>query len=151
MNDKLIQASPMERDTMPREVAREMLTNPKVKISNRFRKNCLDVLATVVESGFPLIRGFTVEDGYFQNTAAGKISFEDKVERRVKSRTFRQLIRDLRRARQRRVKVQKLAALIPDEATIKFLEIRANLDNRARLLDTVQEYIQNEIKTRTKR
>lgn len=145
--NKLVPAHPLERDTMPREVACEMLTNPKVKMSNRFRKTCLDALATVTESGFPLVWSITV---YFRNTAAGK-SFEDKVERRVKTRTFRQLVRDLGRARRRRVKVQKLAAMIPDEAPVEFLAIRGNLDNRARLLDAVQEYIQNEIKTRTNR
>lgn len=145
--NKLVPAYPLERDTMPREVARELLTNPKAKLSSRFRKNCLDALSTVWESSFPLVVGKYYKE-VFQNTAAGK-SFEEKVERRVKTRTFRQLVRDLGRARLRKVKVQKLSATIPDDAPVEFLTIRGNLDNRARLLDTVQEHIQNEIKTRT--
>jgi hypothetical protein len=41
--DHAVEAAPevINRDTMPAEVALEMLTDPKVRLTNRMRKNCL--------------------------------------------------------------------------------------------------------------
>jgi len=48
------QITPAARDGMPREVATEFLADPRVKLTNRFRKVCQDARETVYPSLRPI-------------------------------------------------------------------------------------------------
>src|SRR5690348_5276237 len=50
-----------DRDHMPAEVALELLTTPKAKVSNRMRKTCREARDAVFVSEFPIEHEF--EDG----------------------------------------------------------------------------------------
>jgi hypothetical protein len=53
---KYIPAVPLELDSIPREVATEMLCNPRAKLTARMRKNCFAARQTVFAPGVPVRR-----------------------------------------------------------------------------------------------
>lgn len=119
----------VERDHMPRQVAREMLCAPG--LSNRMRKNCFDALATHYVSQLKSKPG------------------ETKLANRFKRSSLTQLEKWISRVIFRRAKTQKeyLKAMKMGETPMKRALIAA-LDYKAQLLDLTRDCLENELMTR---
>lgn len=122
----------IERDHMPRQVAREMLCAPG--LSNRMRKNCFDALSTHYVSQLKSKPG------------------EAKLANRFKAAKLTQLEKWLSRVIFRRANTQKqyLKAMKLGDTPMK-RALLAALDYKAQLLDLTRECLEDELEKRLTR
>jgi hypothetical protein len=122
----------VEKDSMPREVALELLTDRKARVTNRMRKNCLHALQ----------REFISE--------AERKPLAAKVARKLRAKSIAWIAREVKRSmRQRRgaqIKYERLQAIEPKNPIIEYRVAALNL--LANHLDTVIECCEDEIKLR---
>lgn len=103
---------PAVLDGIPTQVATEMLVEPKAKMTNRMRKNCVASRAKVYPSVAPIrkVEGFdplTGKDGTeLHYCPESIIKLEDKLLRRVKALSWKQLHSFLHRMTKRRALCQ---------------------------------------------
>lgn len=135
---------PQEHDGMPREVATAMLSEPRARLTNTFRKQCKRARETVFVSSSPIRRVSTKEYSLTETIPA---TLEAKTERRFKSATLRQLIQWLRRAISRRYAVQHKYLSITGD-TPKDEAMRIALSMLADRLDIIRDAAEHEIKHR---
>jgi hypothetical protein len=99
-------AKPEERDHMPVEVATSMLTTPKVKLTNRMRKQCMAARSKVFSSERPLV----VADGEYARRTdyiEPEKRAEAKLAKKIGEKNLRQLRNIAVRCAARRVTVQR--------------------------------------------
>ena len=104
-NQKVV---PAQVDGMPIEVANEMLFSPKVRMSNRMRKNCMAAREKVFTSDAP-IRNVKQQDGtvereYLPNA---RKPCAIRLAQRAAKLTFVQLLSHHKRADRRRARAQQ--------------------------------------------
>lgn len=147
--------TPEQRDCIPREVATAMLIEPRAKLSNRMRKNCVAARQTIFVSSSPIQKAVSGEtdfpDGYAW-TQSNTRSPEDKTKRRFATATLRQLHNWLRRSIARRVIVQRRYLAVPNSDVrafqARFDAIREALAVIASRLDTIRDVCEDEIAMR---
>jgi hypothetical protein len=139
-----------ERDHMPHQVATELLTTPKTKLTNRMRKNCLDARSTHHASNTPLRaegKKRTPERRYVATSAVKKPA-EDKIRARMKAATSPQLEKWLKRCVARRVGVQEKYNNALGKQGPKWNYIRALLEATAQRIDTMRDIIEDVLQDR---
>lgn len=150
--------TPEQRDGIPREVATAMLTEPRAKLSNRMRKNCIAARSKVFVSSSPIQRVPA------QNEQTGEIvkgwswtekqakQPEDKMKHRFASVSLRQLGNWLCRSISRRAIIQRRYLAVPNSDVqyqqARFDAIRAALAAIAGRLDIIRDACEDEIAMR---
>lgn len=143
-----------QNDGMPYEVATAMLSEPRARLTNSFRKQCCRARETVVMSESPIRRhaNLNVSTGdvckgydYTERTA---VAPEIKTARRFRSKTLKQLHTLLRRAKGRRAVTQRRYLAVTDQ-TPHAEFVRAALSAIANRLDIIRDCAEDEIKRRT--
>lgn len=142
---------PAELDGIPVEVATSMLTEPKVKMSNRMRKNCMAARQKVYPSIAPIRRVLTPEleiEMQYQNDA--HVASEVKLARRAKGLKFCQLVSHHARMVKRRAKAQAtFLKLMQSKASEQHKESLGRiLTRQAELLEQAGDALAAEIKLR---
>lgn len=159
-----------DRDHMPREVAIELLTTPKNKLSARMRKNCMQALQNVTQSTHPIRLAVELGENYWETTSREyrneyppetklvKImdvdykprTIEQRMARLVTRFPFDRLRRLVIRCARRSARVQR--ALAKAERTLKvpyiLNMIRADLQTRLDMLQKMGEAARNEMMMR---
>lgn len=147
--------APQQRDGIPREVATAMLTEPRARLTNRMRRNCMSARENVFVSVAPfhrmpaqdedgkIIKGY----GYAEIESRSQ---EEKTKRRFARATLRQLGNWLRRSIARRRPLQdKFQAIVGDSPRHSLArEIIALAVQR---LDTIRDVCEDEIAMRNKK
>lgn len=156
---------PQARDGIPIEVATSMLLEPKAKMTNRMRKQCMMARAKVYPSSAPIKRQTkfdTAEEA--AAVLAGKptyqylpellINKEVKIAKRVKGLKYCQLLSHLNRMAKRRATIQRHYIRLHEDPTVdpkdKALMERA-LSEAAARIELVQEKLEDEIAARVKK
>lgn len=143
---------PAELDGMPIEVATEMLTTPKVKMTARIRKTCFAAREKVYPSLAPIrkvvLPDKTVEFEYGEP----RLSVEIKLAKRVHQLKFCQLVKHSQRVPRRIAKLRSLyLKLLSSEAPEPVKQFRgAQLTQTVANLEKVLSAIQAEINLRHK-
>lgn len=144
--------APQEQDGIPRAVATAMLTEPRARLTNRMRKNCIAARDKVFASSVPF-RRMPAHD------AAGKIikgwgyaeieprTPEDKVKRRFATASLRQLGNWLRRSIVRRGPLQRKYLALQGDSPRTALA-RELIALAVQRLDTVRDVCEDEITMR---
>lgn len=151
---------PQQRDGVPHEVATAMLTEPRARLTNRMRKNCMEAREKVFASTSPIVR-VLVTDGkvdlakreealYYSET--NPRSLEEKTKRRFGYASLRQLSNWLRRSIARRAVVQRKYLAVPNSDVPKLQArldaIREALAVIAGRLDIIRDTCEDEIAMR---
>ncbi len=119
----------LERDTMPKEVATELLTDRKARLTNRMRKNCRDARAK-----------------HFISDAERK-PVAEKIAAKLKSRGLAWIGREISRAQRRRAGLQRrYTSLTGDNPVIAAR--RAAIDVLANHIDIFLDCAETEIESR---
>jgi|SRR5712664_545279 len=148
--------TPETIDGMPVEVATAMLTGPKVKLSNRMRKNCAIARQKVFTSEAPLYRDYSqtrreVIEGkstFKRAVAHAPKSLDTKINARIRRSNLKQLLNLLRRSAIRRLTIQRdYLKLTGDEP--KVVALRTILERRALVLEELHDAAAIEIAART--
>lgn len=138
-----------QRDGMPREVATAMLSEPRARITNTFRKQCMRAREKVFVSSSPIVKEF-VGDNVVRElcwTERDGRSPEDHITRRFAVATLAQLGNWLRRSIARRAVVQRrYLAVVGD--TMFAQSQRAALAEIAERLDIVRDVCEDVITMR---
>lgn len=133
---------PAEQDAMPYEVATSMLGGPRVKLSNRMRKNCHLARRVVYTSKGPIARPPKDSFVYAPHTVK---TLETKVAAKMHAATWMQIHKWLGRTEKLRSRVQRAYLHLlnhpPDEtnpAKVLFhARAKAALELRAAQLDVI--------------
>jgi hypothetical protein len=115
---------------MPHQVATELLTTPKTKLSNRMRKNCIAARAK------------------YHVAEQKPKSADDKIRARMKAATSPQLEKWLKRCVARRVGVQEKYNNALGKQGPKWNYIRALLEAAAQRIDTMRDIIEDILEER---
>lgn len=147
--------NPIQADNMPREVATAILTEPKARITNTFRKVCKRAREVLYLSATP-IRAAKSEDGttnYFSRPADAPKSGPPA---QLRKATFGQLTKWLRRNVQRRHNCQVDYQLLgevtggtPKQQAARRRDL-AILELQVKLLDEARENLEDEVMRRAK-
>lgn len=136
---------------MPREVATAMLSEPRAKLTNRMRKNCIAARYKVFASSSPFRRMPGSEDGEIvKSYGYSEIeprAPEERMQRRFATATLRQLSNWLRRSIARRVVVQRRYLAVVGDTMLAQAQRNA-LAGIAERLDTVRDVCESEITMR---
>lgn len=136
---------------MPREVATAMLSEPRAKLTNRMRKNCISAREKVFASSSPFRRMPGSEDGKIvKSYGYAEIKLhtpEERMQRRFTVATLAQLGKWLFRSIARRVIVQRRYLAVVGDTM--FAQAQRNaLADIAERLDTVRDVCEDEIAMR---
>lgn len=150
--------APEQRDCIPREVATAMLTEPRAKLSNRMRKNCIAARSKVFVSSSPIQRVPA------QNEQTGEIvkgwswtekqakQPEDKMKHRFASVSLRQLGNWLCRSISRRAIIQRRYLAVPNSDVqyqqARFDAARQGFALMAERLDLIRDLCEDEVAMR---
>ena len=146
---------PAELDGMPIEVATEMLTTPKVKMTARIRKNCMAAREKVFISSAPIRRVTVTEDDgserqELQYQEGASIDPEIKLARKASTLTYAQLISHARRMLRRRAKAQsRYLKLMQSKASEQHKQALGRLlTAEANTCEAAQDALETEVKLR---
>ena len=119
-----------ELDSINPDTAVEMLSDPKLRLCGTMRRNLKRALDKVFFSHAPMV--WRQEDTTYYWDTARRITFDVKAERRMKSRSFRQLVKIERRGTIRAERLRSKASRInlPD-LQMRMINEAARLDNLA--------------------
>lgn len=158
MDNQYQPVTPEERDNMPADVALEMLTNPKNKLSARMRKNCFAAREKVFVSKHP-VRWVSVKDNESNigikwalcwDTDVTARPWKDRITLRLGQSPWQRLNRMVKRMDKRIARVE--GALARAEKVIKIpwiLEkMRTEFGNRVETMQTVRQLAESEIAQR---
>lgn len=118
---------------MPKQVATEMLANPKAKLSNTFRKQCQFARAKVYPSTGPI----TAIEGVLNEPDYKAKPVEEKILARMKKSTTPQLLKWGKRCVSKRRKVQQQFEKIRNAKGASFDHVRQLLVATAQRIDEV--------------
>lgn len=148
---------PAVLDGIPPQVATEMLVEPKAKMTNRLRKNCAASRVRVYPSAAPIrkVEGFdplTGKDGTeLHYCPESLIKLEDKLLRRVRMLTWKQLHSFLHRMTKRRALCQHRYLKLQDDPKVHPAakeRMGAELTAAAARFELAQDALEDEIKNR---
>lgn len=108
MKTKTNKVVPAELDGMPIEVATEMLTTPKVKMTARIRKTCFAAREKVYPSLAPIRKVVLPDDTVEFEYGEPRLDVEVKLARRVHQLKFCQLVKHSQRVPRRIAKLRSL-------------------------------------------
>lgn len=145
--------APQERDSIPREVATAMLTEPRARLTNRMRKNCVSARQKVFASTAPFRRMPAVNA---QGEIVKGYGYVEIAQRTTKLRfsraSLRQLGKWLHRSIARREIVQRRYLAVPNSDVRAFQAhfdaVRASLALLAERLDLIRDVCEDEINVR---
>ena len=96
-------------DHMPPEVATDLLTNPKGKMTAGFRRACMGARETVRVSGAPILRVRNSDPTEYRHLELNRRTVEQKLGKRLAALTAERLAQLKRRAHRRAAKCFELA------------------------------------------
>lgn len=150
--------APEQRDSIPREVATAMLSEPRARLTNRMRKNCVSAREKVFASTSSIVGQWVSEEDSENDkwmllyTERDGRSPEDRMKRRFAIATLRQLGNWLRRSIARREIVQRRYLAVPNSDVPKFQArfdaARQALVLLAEWLDCIRDVCEDEIAMR---
>lgn len=149
--------APQERDSIPREVATAMLTEPRARLTNRMRKNCVSARQKVFASTAPFRRmpAVNAQGEIVKGWGYAEIEVrtpDECMKRRFATATLRQLGNWLRRAIARREIVQRRYLAVPNSDVpkfqVRFDAARQALALLAERLDLIRDVCEDELKMR---
>jgi hypothetical protein len=85
-------------DAMPKEVASELLADPKAQLTNRMVKNCLKAREYVIPSAHPIVKTPEGQDGYEYDLRNAWKTPEEKITNKRRLASFQTLAKWNRRA-----------------------------------------------------
>lgn len=142
---------PQQRDSIPREVATAMLTEPRARLTNRMRKNCIAAREIIFASEAPFRKIPAPGHGYSWKLNELRTP-DEKMKRRFGRATLRQLGNWLRRSIVRREVVQRRYLAVPNSDVRAFQAhfdaVRASLALLAERLDLIRDVCEDEINVR---
>lgn len=158
MKNKNTKVVPIAPDGMPIEVATEMLTTPKVKMTARLRKTCFAAREKVYSSVAPIRKVFRPEDARIEDRkielqyGESRLPVEIKLSRRVHQLKFCQLVSHCRRVPRRIAKLRSLyLKLMNSDAPESIKQMQgAQLTQTVANLEKVLSTLQAEINLRHK-
>lgn len=144
---------PQEQDGIPRAVATAMLTEPRARLTNRMRKNCIAARQNVFASTSPIVAQWVIEEDSENEkrmlfyTGHEAKQPDERIKRRFGNASLRQLGKWLRRSIARRRPLQdKFQAIVGDSP--RHVMAREIIALAVQRLDTVRDVCEDELKVR---
>lgn len=148
---KYIPVAPLELDSIPREVATEMLCNPRAKLTARMRKNCFAARQKVFAPGVPLRKRLPgLSSPFLIDEEFPIVTTESKLTRKFKQLPLAKLGTIARRARSGRRSVQQAFEKLIHDDSKQAIKLRRLLDFAAARHELALDCATAEIKSRRK-
>lgn len=147
--------APEQRDSIPREVATAMLTEPRARLTNRMRKNCVSAREKVFASTAPFRRMPAVNaqgeivKGYGYVEVAQRTA-EYKTKLRFSRATLRQLGHWIRRSIARRYPLQRKYLAVQGNS-LRHEQARFVIAQAVQRLDLIRDMCEDEIAMRSEK
>lgn len=149
-----------QRDGMPAQVATEMLTERRARLTNTFRKQCRHARERVIVSSSPIVKVWVEDEGESEilrrcYAEPAERTAESKTMLRCRRATLEQLAKWRRRAIARRAVIQRKYLAVPNSANpiaqACYDAARRDLSLVADRLDTIRDCAESEILDRKRK
>jgi hypothetical protein len=142
MNETRYQpVTPEERDNMPFDVALELLTNPRNRLSARVRKNCMDAREKVFVSKHPIRHDPNSPAYLVWDTDIVQTPAKDKLERKLLIMPWARLNRVIKRMDTRIARVRSALLRAEKKIVVPWISntLRNNLESKISAMETTKQ------------